>query len=85
MSTQSTYLHQTPQPSPQDYAHDLSPSDGQFSLSAYTRTMHQHTKKQMEAASRSARRRTANTDGTNAHGRLDNEGSVGSMDSARTS
>ena len=85
MSTQSTYLHQTPQPSPQDYAHDHDLSDGNFSLSAYTRTMHQHTKKQMEAASRSARRRTANTDGTNAHGRLDNEGSVGSMDSARTS
>lgn len=84
MSTSSTtYPHLSSQ---QTYSHDLSQSeDGQFSLSAYTRTMHQHTMKQMEAASRSARRRTVNQEGTNAHGRLDNEGSVGSMDSTRTS
>ncbi|KAE9364569.1 hypothetical protein N431DRAFT_431423 [Stipitochalara longipes BDJ] len=75
----STYL-QNPQLSTPEY--DM---DGQFSLSAYSRTMHQHTKKQMEAASRSARRRTANESGTNVHGRLDQEGSVSSMDSTRSS
>ncbi|PBP27558.1 hypothetical protein BUE80_DR001418 [Diplocarpon rosae] len=50
--------------SPHDY--EMSPS---ISLSRYTREMHMHTKKQMEAASRSARRRSANAEGTNAHGR----------------
>jgi len=39
-----------------DDDHPLSPMDDLF---AYSRTMHQHTKKQMEAASRSARRRAA--------------------------
>merc|ERR1711939_674122 len=53
-------------------------------LSIHTQ-MHQHTKKQMEAASRSARRRSANADGTNAHGRLDQSGSVSSMDSNQSS
>ncbi|PVH68692.1 hypothetical protein DL98DRAFT_522606 [Cadophora sp. DSE1049] len=61
---------------------DMEPS---FTLSAYTREMHQHTKKQMEAASRSARRRSANADGMNVHGRLDQSGSVSSMDSNRSS
>ncbi|KAH8762263.1 hypothetical protein BGZ57DRAFT_904191 [Hyaloscypha finlandica] len=74
----STHL-QDPQPSTE---YDM---DGQFSLSAYARTMHQHTKKQMEAASRSARRRTANETGTNVHGRLNQEGSVSSMDSTQSS
>merc|ERR1712144_88778 len=59
--------------------------ESSFTLSAYTREMHQHTKKQMEAASRSARRRSANADGTNAHGRLDQSGSVSSMDSNQSS
>ncbi|OWO99969.1 hypothetical protein B2J93_1454 [Marssonina coronariae] len=54
------------------------------SLSRYTREMHMHTKRQMEAASRSARRRSANAEGTNAHGRLGQEGSVSSMDSSRS-
>merc|ERR1712093_828990 len=62
--------------------YDMEPS---FTLSAYTREMHQHTKKQMEAASRSARRRSANAEGTNAHGRLDQAGSVSSMDSNQSS
>ncbi|KAK2623674.1 hypothetical protein QTJ16_006855 [Diplocarpon rosae] len=65
--------------SPHDY--DMSPS---LSLSRYTREMHMHTKKQMEAASRSARRRSANADGTNPHARLDQEGSVSSIDSSRS-
>merc|ERR1712058_14325 len=59
--------------------------ESSFTLSAYTREMHQHTKKQMEAASRSARRRSANADGTNAHGRLDQSGSVSSMDGNQSS
>ncbi|KAG4428025.1 hypothetical protein IFR05_016491 [Cadophora sp. M221] len=58
--------------------------DPSLSLSTYTREMHQHTKKQMEAASRSARRRSANADGTNAHGRLDQQGSISSIDSNRS-
>jgi hypothetical protein len=75
----STYLENS-QLSTQEY--DV---NGQVSLSAYSRTMHQHTKKQMEAASRSARRRSANAAGTNAVGSLDTEGSVSSMDNTQTS
>ncbi|RDW71496.1 hypothetical protein BP6252_08059 [Coleophoma cylindrospora] len=32
-----------------------------FDITSYARTMHQHTKKQMEAASKSARRRSPQT------------------------
>ncbi|CZT53083.1 uncharacterized protein RSE6_14523 [Rhynchosporium secalis] len=61
--------------------YDMSPS---LTLSAYTREMHLHTKKQMEAASSSARRRGPNDEGTNAHARLDKPSSISSMDSGRS-
>ncbi|KAI9047376.1 hypothetical protein LZ554_008822 [Drepanopeziza brunnea f. sp. 'monogermtubi'] len=51
------------------------PSSPITTLSSYTREMHLHTKRQMEAASRSARRRSAT-----AHGRLDQQESIGSAD-----
>jgi len=58
--------------------------DSGFTLLSYTRSMHQHTKEQMDAAARSARRRSPNVNGTNAHGTLGTESTVGSMDSTRS-
>ena len=63
--------------SPQDY--DVESST--FHLSAYARSMHRHTQKQLDAAARSVRRKSPNSMGTNAHGTLDTESSVGSLDS----
>jgi len=83
-STSSSYAQtptlQTSSSPPSQY--DM---DGEFDPMAYARTMYQHTKKQMEAAARLARRR-ANSDGTNAHASLEHDatGSVSSMDSARS-
>jgi len=66
--------------SPQEY--DM---DSNFTVSTYARTMFQHTQKQMDAATRSAKRRRASEkNGVNAHGTLDTQGSVSSMDSNRS-
>ncbi|PQE24156.1 hypothetical protein CJF31_00002373 [Rutstroemia sp. NJR-2017a BVV2] len=59
---------------------DMEPSNYLFQ---YSKSMHEHTKKQMEAASSSARRRSANANGTNAHATLRSGGS--SMDSNESS
>ncbi|KAH6666946.1 hypothetical protein B0J14DRAFT_704997 [Halenospora varia] len=55
------------------YNYSSSPytDDSSLALSSYARTMHQHTKKQMDAAARLARRRSSNDEGT-----LGNEGST---------
>lgn len=67
--------------SPQEY--DM---DSNFTVSTYARTMFQHTQKQMDAATRSAKRRRANEkSGVNAHGTLDTQGSVSSTDSSYSS
>ncbi|EPE24886.1 hypothetical protein GLAREA_11467 [Glarea lozoyensis ATCC 20868] len=58
------------------------PQEDAYSLESYTQKMFQHTKKQMEAASRSARRRIAQADGVSNMATLSKEGS---MDSARSS
>jgi hypothetical protein len=64
--------------SPQHY--DM---DSNFTVSTYSRTMFQHTQKQMDAATRSAKRRRASEqNGVNAHGTLDTQGSVSSTDSS---
>ena len=80
MPSKTTYHSQPSQvstsPTPNGYEMDL-PLD----LNSYTRTMRQHTQKQMELAMRSAKRRSHIDTGSNAHGRLDTEGSVSSMDS----
>ncbi|KAG4030046.1 hypothetical protein MFRU_013g00700 [Monilinia fructicola] len=39
-------------------------------LFSYAKSMYEHTRKQMEAADKSARRRSANEDNTNAHATL---------------
>ncbi|KAB8292254.1 hypothetical protein EYC80_007996 [Monilinia laxa] len=39
-------------------------------LFSYAKSMYEHTRKQMEAADKSARRRSANADNTNAHASL---------------
>ncbi|KAF7854775.1 hypothetical protein EAF04_010343 [Stromatinia cepivora] len=54
------------------------------SLFAYAKLMHEHTRKQMEAANKSARRRSANANGTNAHATL-RSGHESSTDSASSS
>ncbi|KAJ8061623.1 hypothetical protein OCU04_009430 [Sclerotinia nivalis] len=51
------------------------------SLFTYAKLMHEHTRKQMEAADKSARRRSANSDSTNAHASL-RSGHESSTDSA---
>jgi hypothetical protein len=57
-----------------------------YSLESYTYKMYLHTKKQMEAASRAARRRVQNEDaGVSDMARLTKEGSVDSTGSARSS
>lgn len=69
------------------YDHSTSDSDSSsFTLSSYARTMHQHTKLQMEAASRSARRCSSEQDASNAHGNMRPVAgeSIGSMDSQRS-
>jgi hypothetical protein len=54
-----------------------------FTVSTYSRTMFQHTQKQMDAATRSAKRRRASEqNGVDAHGTLDTQGSVSSTDSS---
>jgi len=53
-------------------------------LFSYSRVMHQHTKQQMEAASRSARRRSPQSEGSKGHVRLGTEESVESMDTTRS-
>ncbi|KAF7945354.1 hypothetical protein EAE96_010129 [Botrytis aclada] len=45
-------------------------SQDTFSLFDYARSMHEHTKKQLEAADKSARRRSANSMGSNSHATL---------------
>jgi hypothetical protein len=64
-------------------------ADSPLDIATYARSMHQHTKKQMEAAAKSAWRRTPELngiDGINAHGTLVNEGgSTSSLDSRRSS
>ncbi|KAG9241562.1 hypothetical protein BJ878DRAFT_520185 [Calycina marina] len=56
-----------------------------FDLSSYARSMHQHTKLQMEAASNQARRRVGKDDPTNAHATLRaGDSSMDSMDSKRS-
>lgn len=67
------------------HEHNLSnPFNESFDLSSYSRTMHQHTKKQMEAASRSARRRTNTNDTAHSYHTEGSESSANSMDSARS-
>jgi hypothetical protein len=67
--------------SPQEY--DI---DSNFTVSTYARTMFQHTQKQMDAATRSAKRRRASEgNGANAHEKLDTHGSVSSTDSRYSS
>ncbi|APA13543.1 hypothetical protein sscle_11g083130 [Sclerotinia sclerotiorum 1980 UF-70] len=65
-------------PSPSLSSHETQDID---SLFTYAKLMHEHTRKQMEAADRSARRRSANADGTNAHATL-RSGHESSTDSA---
>ncbi|TVY60795.1 hypothetical protein LSUE1_G008136 [Lachnellula suecica] len=79
----SQYAQATPRlaSSPQEY--DMEPSS--YSLSSYARSMQQHTQKQMDAASKLARRRSSDAHATNPHGTLGSQSSVGSMDSARSS
>lgn len=77
MTTSQYHEENTQLASPQEY--DMEPSS--YSLSSYARSMHQHTKKQMDAAAKTARRRSPNELGTNAHGSLGNQSSVGSMES----
>ncbi|KAG0646394.1 hypothetical protein D0Z07_7649 [Hyphodiscus hymeniophilus] len=79
----STYAHsQTSQrsSSPQYYEASDSPID----ITSYARSMHQHTKKQMEAATKSSRRRSPDVNGINAHATLDNHASMSSLDSRRS-
>jgi hypothetical protein len=67
--------------SPQEY--DM---ESNFTVSTYSRTMFQHTQKQMDAATRSAKRRRASEkNGVDAHGILDTQGSVSSTDSSYSS
>jgi hypothetical protein len=77
---QSTYQSHSPDPS----ISDPYPSDQEapVDLSSYSKIMHQHTKKQMEAASRSARRRSGyQNEGTSAHATLRDERGTGGMSS----
>ena len=69
-------------PSAPQYSDSVPP----FDMNSYASSMHQHTKKQMEAATGSARRRTPDINGVNIHGSLDNGGgSVSSLDSQTSS
>lgn len=54
-------------------------------LNSYARIMHEHTRKQMEAASRSARRRSGNKDMNNTTPSLPSQDSVSSSRSSRGS
>ncbi|EKD14724.1 hypothetical protein MBM_06935 [Drepanopeziza brunnea f. sp. 'multigermtubi' MB_m1] len=77
-----SYSHLTSSSSPscaqsqQHYDNDNSntthdqPSSPTTTLSSYTREMHLHTKRQMEAASRSARRRSGNAHGVGSADRV---------------
>ena len=81
MSSTSSYPQSSQHPSSsRHYA-----SDYQLDIVTYTRSMHQHTKNQMEAATMSARRRSPCVNGINAHRTFDNQGSVSSLDSTRSS
>jgi len=57
------------------------PSSPMEDLCAYSRTMHQHTKKQMEAASRSARRRASQEEDARSYSTEESGSSMASMDS----
>ncbi len=61
--------------------HDDNPSSPMEDLCAYSRTMHQHTKKQMEAASRSARRRASQEEDARSFSTEESTSSMASMDS----
>ncbi|KAF7876991.1 uncharacterized protein EAF02_008211 [Botrytis sinoallii] len=64
--------------------HESSPDA--FSLFDYARSMHEHTRKQMEAADKSARRRSANSMGSNTHATLrTGHDATTSMDSSSSS
>ncbi|KAL3422947.1 hypothetical protein PVAG01_04694 [Phlyctema vagabunda] len=65
---------------PASAASQMSYANDSFDLSSYARTMHQHTQKQMEAASKSARRRAPQS--SSASSTLATESSVSSNDSA---
>lgn len=56
---------------------DSSPID----LTTYSRRMSLHTKRQMEAASRAVRRRSANDESTNVNASLEKASSISSVDS----
>jgi len=78
MSSTTTYPFQSSLRSSQFYNDEpSSPID----IHSYTRTMREHTAKQMEAATLSARRRSADTNGNNAHASLNTHGSISSVDS----
>jgi len=79
----SSYAHHTTTPlatsastSSSSFDEPLSPVED---LSSYARTMHQHTKQQMEAASRAVRRRTGDNQPMRSYG---SEDSGSSMESA---
>jgi hypothetical protein len=56
--TQSHNMSSTQYSAPIQNGHVSTLPDDEHSLAIYARTMHQHTKKQMDAASRAARRRS---------------------------
>lgn len=67
-----------------NFAEELSDygSDPVAAMTSYSRTMHQHTKQQMEAATKSARRRSiGNNNLVDAEASLTKEGSMSSVDS----
>lgn len=59
-----SYPYNHDMPSHEDNSQDMS------SLFNYAKMMHEHTRKQMEAVDKAARRKGANADGTNAHATL---------------
>jgi len=80
MGSQQAYPSNGQYSSQQEYYGD---NESTFTISHYAKEMFDHTKKQMDAATRlAARRRSPNANGTNAHGTLSNEqGSISSVDS----
>lgn len=78
MSTTQSYPQNELSSSPREY--DL---EATFTQEHYAREMFNHTKKQMDAATRlAARRRSLNAHGTNAHATLNgDQTSISSMDS----
>jgi hypothetical protein len=82
MSHTSSYHPQTSQmlTSPSSNEYEM----GLLDLNSYTRTMRQHTQKQMDVAMKLERRSRPDDAGGNAHGALATEGGVSSIDSTQS-